>query len=98
MVGEAIVVCFLALGIKRAAISFWRGRDLLSAWPLFALLYVTFSNFAEVSLTMLNSVDWIVCVAAFLFATNGSRRVGELDRSTQLGPGALTPPRTATAR
>lgn len=68
IVGEAILVLFLIVGVARAAKVFWWGRDLASAWPLCMLLGAIVTNCTEVTFTS-HHVDWIVVVAAFLFAT-----------------------------
>jgi len=46
-VGLAILAVFLTLTLYRAFIFAWRGRDLLSLWPLAFVLYVLAINFTE---------------------------------------------------
>jgi O-antigen ligase len=73
IVGEILLILFLAVGVSRAAASFWRGRDLSSAWPLCVLLNAVITNATEATF-MTHKIDWIVVVAAFMFATDATQR------------------------
>ena len=73
LIGEAFTIWLLALGFWRASICFWQGHDRLSAWPLFVMLYVLMTNFSDATLARYSQVDWIVYVAAFLYATQARK-------------------------
>jgi O-antigen ligase len=45
--GEVLLIFLLAIGLRRAAVFFWRGRDWLSAWPLVTMLYMILSNISN---------------------------------------------------
>jgi exopolysaccharide production protein ExoQ len=80
IVGEVALILLLVVGLRRAWASFWRGRDLSSAWPLCAMLWVIIGNFSEATFAMYNEVDWIVFVAAFFFATESREYNASLAR------------------
>lgn len=70
LVGELALLAFLLAGLRMTWSFFWRGRDTLSLWPLFAWLSVILANLSEATFTAYNLVDWIVLVTAFLFAAD----------------------------
>jgi exopolysaccharide production protein ExoQ len=71
--GIIVFVLFLVTGLARAFRLFWRGHGLASAWPLFVMLCVIFSNFAESSFAKGMEVNWITLVASFFFAIDTRR-------------------------
>jgi O-antigen ligase len=74
IVGLGLFAALLVLAFSRAAKFFWRGRDRLSAWPLFIMLDMVVENFTDRSFATQDSVFWIVFLAAFWFATDTTRR------------------------
>lgn len=73
IIGEILFVWLLALALWRASAMFWQGRDILSGWPLFSMLCIIFKNVSEASLLVHGEADWIIFVAAFVFATDARK-------------------------
>ncbi len=83
LVGLASVIIALLIGFKRSAATFWRGRELASAWPLLIAIYTSLGNITEAGLARVNDLNWIVFLAAFLYATDeGRRRRGTVPSGT----------------
>jgi O-antigen ligase len=70
VVGVSILVVFLLMALSRAIRVFWRGRDLYSAWPLFALMAFIITDLTEATMVKYNDVTWVIFVAAVLFGTS----------------------------
>ncbi len=105
IIGEILFLWLLALALWRASAMFWQGRDILSGWPLFLMLCVIFKNITETSLLAHGEADWIVFVAAFVFATDaraqavsGSNKSYIWERSRRFEPCAGRPARNMERR
>jgi O-antigen ligase len=72
LIGVVLVIITFAVGITRASVSFWQGRDYLSSWPLLAIAYTMLTDVTEDVST--SDFRWIVFVAALFFATEAHQR------------------------
>ncbi len=61
-IGVGLLVAFLTLTLYRAFTHAWRGRDILSLWPLAFVLFILAVNFTE-SLFVSGEAFWILLVA-----------------------------------
>jgi len=90
VVGIIALAVFLVVSFVRAWELFWRGRDRLSAWPLFIMVDIMLQNLSDRSFATQDSLYWIIFLAAFWFATADSQRrresaLQEKKRSTLRG-------------
>jgi exopolysaccharide production protein ExoQ len=68
LVGTAIFVLALALGMWRAARLSIVNRGGTILWPLLMMIYCFVSNITEASIATYNAFPWVVFVIAFLYA------------------------------
>ena len=61
-IGVALLAGFLGITLYRAFTHAWRGRDIISLWPLAFLLFILAANFTE-SLFVSSEAFWVVTVA-----------------------------------
>jgi O-antigen ligase len=82
--GGTILVLFLGVALWRGLLMFWRGQDLLSAWPLLATIYVILSNLSNATFgTVESTVDFLIVAAAFFFSTEANMKHREQERNKQ---------------
>jgi O-antigen ligase len=91
IIGEALLMLFLAVGLSRSWRMFWGGTDFLSAWPLLTTLYVILSNLAGATFTSVgNSVDCAVLIASFIFATQATATICSKRSARKIGKSVVT--------